>query len=95
MLLHVLFAVLSDFAVNLLPVVVVVGERIVDLSESKGRKLPNKFLWGKTILKDIHRDGPHGESRSMNDGAASANGRVARNVRVGNLGHNHVPLGKP
>jgi hypothetical protein len=31
----------------------------------------------------------------MNDGAASANGRVARNVRVGNLGHNHVPLGKP
>jgi hypothetical protein len=87
MLSRVLLAILFDFSIDLCSIVVVVRERVVDLSEREVRKFFNKFLRRTSMLEYVNHDRANRKTSTVDNGTLPANGRIVRDMRVGNFGH--------
>lgn len=81
------FAILDNFLVDLFPIVIVVGERIMDLSKAEVWKFRYNFFWRQTMLQHIGHDRSNGKASPVNHRAATTSRGVGNDMRMGNFRH--------
>ncbi len=88
---HVLFTILLNLTVDLRSIIVIVRKRVMDLSEGEVRKFCNKLLRRTLVLEHVDGDRANWKSSAVDDGISPANGRIARDMRMGNFWHRAFP----
>lgn len=79
--------VFGDLPINLFSMVIVIRERVVDRRETEVGEGRMKHLRGVSVAQDIDHDGPDGDPRARDTGAAAADGRITRDMGMQHLRH--------
>lgn len=77
----------GNLSVDVLTMVVIIGERIVDRGKTNLRIIRQKFFWTDSVMQHIHDDRPNGNPRSREARASPTDKRIADDVRVKNFRH--------